>query len=118
MQSNERIALKNEAAAKRQRIIDDAETMKRLLSLPEFKRYQELLKNEQENINARLTDKMSFVSQTNEEKIVMVARINQIESDINKPQSLIWQMESLTEVREAIRERTRERQALGNKTGG
>jgi hypothetical protein len=107
-----------EASVKRQQIYDDAGLMKKLQQMPEFIRYCELLESEKQNLIGVLTSKFTFVSQTNEEKISLVARINQIESDINKPRSLIWQMENLTEVREAIRERTHERQALGNKTGG
>lgn len=106
------------ARAKRRTIIDDGYAMKRLLEVPEFQRFCEILRREKESLIGMLTDKYRISSMSEPERIVLTTRINQIESDINKPNSLIWQMKNLTEVREAIREQTHERQALGNKTGG
>lgn len=107
-----------EAAIKRQQILDDADAMKRLSAMPEFIRYCELLEAEKKGINAMLLDRNCFSERTNDEKNIMIARINQIDSDIKKPRSLIWQMENLTEVRGAIKEQTCDRQTVGNKTGG
>lgn len=107
-----------ESARKRQIIIDDAQAMRRLVENEDFKRFIVVLNEEKQSVNAALIDKYTYASRTNEEKISLIARINQIESVIKKPRSLIWQMENLTEVRGAVKNKTRERQALGKKTGG
>lgn len=107
-----------EGAQKRQQIIQDAQAMKRLLDIPEFKRFIELLNQDMELLNNTLLNGEAFGVEANEMRIRLIARINQIERIITKPKSLIWQMENLTEVRDAIKQQTLERQALGNKTGG
>lgn len=108
----------DEGVQKRQQIIQDAQMMKRLLDIAEFKRFIEILKLDMEGLNNTLLNGEAFGQEANEMRIRLIARINQIERIINKPKSLVWQMENLTEVRDAIKEQTRERQALGNKTGG
>jgi hypothetical protein len=111
---------KEEGARKRQQIISDAQAMKRLQQNDDFKRFCELLKEEKEEINGFLLNENGGAMKENEARTRLIARINQIDRVLNKPRSLIWQMENLTEVRAAIREQhqTHERQALGNKTGG
>lgn len=107
-----------EGAKKRQQIIQDAQMMKRLLEGVDFQRFIELLKQDMEGLNNTLLNIEAFGQEAAEMRIRLIARINQIERVINKPKSLVWQMENLTEVRDAIKQQTRERQALGNKTGG
>lgn len=109
---------KEKGAIKRQKIISDAEAMKRLAENPDFKIYCELLETEAEGLRNQYEDKYTYVSRTNEEKISLIARINQIKSDLRKPGHVIWMMENMTEVREAIKDKTRVRQAHGTKTGG
>jgi len=108
-----------EAGAKRrEQIINDAESMKRLSKNTDFMRYCEILTGEKKMIEARLMDKQTYASTSHTDKISLIARVNQIDEDIRTPQKCLWRMENLTEVRDAIKEQTRERQALGNKTGG
>lgn len=92
-----------EGAVKRQKIIDDAEAMKRLVSNPDFIRFCEIMQDDREGLNKNLIDGEN----DNETRIRLIARINQIDRNLKKPQSIIWQMENLTEVRDAIKEQTR-----------
>lgn len=107
-----------EGAKKRQQIIQDAQLMKKLMDDSGFKRFMELLNKDKEDLNNTLLNIEAFGVEANELRVRLIARINQIERIISKPKSLIWQMENLTEVRDAIKQQTHERQALGNKTGG
>ena len=105
------------ASSKRQQIISDAGAMTRLSQNVDFKRFCELLLEDRELLNHTLLN--TGESTGNDElRIRLIARINQIDRNLSKPKSLIWQMENLTEVRAAIKEQSLERQALGNKTGG
>jgi len=107
-----------EGARRREKIISRAEAMKRLSQNIDFQVYCEILKEDRQALNENLLNEESNNMKTAEQKIRLIARINQIDKCLKKPQSLIWQMENLTEIRDAIKEQTRERQALGNKTGG
>ena len=108
----------DEGAKKRQQIINDAEAMKRLSENTDFKRFCEILKEDRQGLVDNLLNEHTNDMKSAEQKIRLIARVNQIDKTLKKTQSLIWQMENLTEVRDAIKERTREGQALGNKTGG
>lgn len=108
---------RKEGAEKRARIISDAQVMKRLSENGDFKRFCELLFEDRECLNNALIGE-GLVIRDRDQRTRYIARINQIDKILNKPKSLIWQMENLTEVREAIKDRTRVRQAHGNKTGG
>jgi len=108
----------DEGAKHRENIIFRAEAMKRLLSNADFTIYCEVLGEDKEALNDNLLAEDTNNMKSAEQHIRLIARINQIDKCLGKPKSLIWQMENLTEVREAIKEQTRERQALGNKTGG
>lgn len=109
---------KMEGAKRRERIIADAEAMKRLSENADYKRYCELLLEDRQCLVENLLAEDANNMKSAEQKIRLIARINQIDRDLKKPKSLIWQMENLTEIREAIKEQTHERQALGKKTGG
>ena len=107
-----------EGAKRREQIITRAEAMKRLSGNEDFKLLIEILLEDRQDLVFNLLDENTNNMKSSEQKIRLTARINQIDKLIQKPKSLIWQMENLTEVREAIQEQSRERQALGNKTGG
>lgn len=107
-----------EGAKRRERIIADAEAMKRLSENADYKRYCELLLEDRQGLVDNLLAEDTNNMKSAEQKIRLIARINQIDRDLKKPKSLIWQMENLTEIRNAIKEQTHERQALGKKTGG
>jgi len=106
------------SAVARQQIITDAEAMKRLSQNEDYIRFNDILRTDKEKLISSLLDENTNTLKSAEQKIRLIARINQIDRTLNKPKSLIWQMETLTEVRGAIKDQTRERQALGNKTGG
>lgn len=103
---------------KREQIINDAQTMKRLSENADFKRFCELLTKDREGLIKTLLNEDMHTIMSNEQNIRLKARIFQIKQILKKPRSLIWQMENLTEVREAIKAKTRVRQAHGTKTGG
>lgn len=105
---------KLEAQKKREQIRQDAEIMIRLAGNPDFKRFCELLIEDKEDLNKFLLNEDSGEMKSNETRTRLIARINQIDRTLKKPQSIIWQMKNLTEVREAIQEQTRVRQAHGN----
>ena len=105
-------------AKKREKIINDAQAMKRLLANPDFQCYCEMLKVDKEGLIGTLLSDGLHSIMSNEQNIRLKARIHQIDKMLKKPSSVIWQMEQLTEVREAIKARTRVRQAHGTKTGG
>ena len=107
-----------EGALRREQIINDAEAMKRLSDNPDYKRFCELLLVDRKGLIDNLLNENTNDIKNAEQKTRIIARINQIDKVLSKPKSLIWQMENLTEVRTAIKDRTHERQALGNKTGG
>jgi len=102
-------------AKKRQQIITDAGAMKRLSENADYKRFCELLKEDRQGLVENLLNEHANDMKSAEQKIRLIARINQIDKVLKRPRSLIWQMENLTEVREAIRERTRERQVQAGK---
>ena len=91
--------------------------MKRLISNSDFIRYCEMLCEDRDALNKNLLDE-KFQMKDDRQRTRLIARISQIDFDLNKPKSAVWMMENLTEVREAIKDRTRVRQAHGNKTGG
>lgn len=107
-----------EGRKKRQQIINDAEAMKRLQKSPDFQRFCEMLLEDRKGLNENLLNENLNNMKNAPQHIRLIARINQIDKVLKKPQSLIWQVKNLTEVRETIKEQTRERQALGNKPGG
>jgi len=109
---------RQEAQEKREQIKQDAEAMMRLADNPDFKRFCELLIEDKESLNKFLLNEDSENVKSQDTRTRLIARINQIDRTLKKPQSLIWQMKNLTEVREVIQEQTRVRQAHGNKTGG
>jgi len=102
---------KLEAQKHREQIRQDAEIMMRLAGNPDFKRFCELLLEDKEELNKFLLNEDTETMKSNEARTRLIARINQIERTLKKPQSIIWQMKNLTEVREAIQEQTQERKA-------
>jgi len=113
--SKEDIALESEA--KRQEIRLRGEAAKRLLMNPDYQLLEKVHKEDKERLLLTLLDEDITEMKTDDMRVRLIARINEIDSLLNKPRSLIWQMENLTEVRTALKE-AHERQALGNKTGG
>ncbi len=109
---------KEKGAIKRQEIIQNAEAMKRLKTNPDFIRYCDILKIDRDKLNDSLLSHEGYGINSHEYRIRIIARINQLDRMMKKPKQLIWQMENLTEIRDAIKDKTHERQALGNKTGG
>jgi len=113
---------KYKAATKRQEIINNAEAMKRLIINPDFQVFCEMLEKDKELATKRLLNEKPAGSEnplvSNEFRVRMIARVNQIDRILNKPKQSIWQLKNLTEVRAAVKEKTHERQALGKKTGG
>ncbi|RKY32410.1 MAG: hypothetical protein DRP74_02745 [Candidatus Omnitrophota bacterium] len=93
---------------KREQIISDASAMERLLENPDFKRLCEILKEDKEALNANLLNEHSNNMKSAEVKIRLIARINQIDGVLKKPQSLIWRMKNMTEVRDVIKEQKKE----------
>ncbi len=93
-----------EGARKRQQIIDDAHAMQRLQSNEDFQRFCALVKEEQAQIVAFLMDENGGAMKENDARTRLIARSNQIDRVLNIPKSLVWQMENLTEVRDAIKE--------------
>lgn len=106
------------AQERREQIKQDAEIMMRLADNPDFKRFCEMLIEDRSELNKFLLNEDNENIKSNEARTRLIARINQIDRTLKKPQSIIWQMKNLTEVREVIQEQTRVRQAHGNKTGG
>lgn len=107
------------AAIIRQKIMADGEMAKNLLANPDFIRFCACLIEDRDALNANLLQEDPKAIRDEKEYVRLVARINQIEKILGKPKSMIWQMENLTEVRAAVKEKqTRVRQAHGNKTGG
>lgn len=107
-----------EGARKREQIINDARAMKRLEENADFKRFCEMLLGDRKGLISFLLNESINNMKSSEQKIRIIARINQIDRILKKPQSLIWQMKNMTEVRGVIKEQTHDRQAVGNKTGG
>ncbi len=106
------------AAIKREQIMEAGALAKRLMVNEDFGKFMALLKEDKDILIANLLDESSGNMKTAEERVRLIARINQIDKVLGKPRSMVWQMESLTEVRTAMKEQTRVRQAHGNKTGG
>ena len=102
------------AQIKREQIRADAEIMTRLASNSDFGRFCKLLLEDREDLNKFLLNEDSENIRSNDARTRLIARINQIDRILKKPQSIIWQMKNLTEVREAVKEQTRVRQAHGN----
>ena len=99
--------------------------MKRLVDNHDFKLFCQICSEDRELLNKNLLDMEvtnPLVKDIDRQRERLIARINQIDRVLHKPKQLIWQMENLTEIRlaikEKIRKKTHERQALGNKTGG
>jgi len=107
-----------DGAKHREKIISRAEAMKRLSVNDDFKLYCEILREDKQRLIDNLLCEEANNMKSAEQKIRLVARINQIDKCVSKPKSLVWQMENLTEVREAIKEQSLVRQAHGKKTGG
>ena len=103
-----------EAQKHREQIRQDAETMVRLAGNPDFKRFCEMLLEDKVELNKFLLNEDTETMKSNEARTRLIARINQIDRTLKKPQSIIWQMKNLTEVRETVKEQTRVRQAHGN----
>ena len=111
---------KEDGEVKRQQIIADAQAMRRLQENADFKRFCGILIEERSDLNDFLLNENGGAMKDNDFRTRLIARINQIDRVLNVPKSLVWRMENLTEVRNAIKaqHQTHERQALGNKTGG
>jgi len=107
-----------EGQAKREKIINDAQAMERLAANPDYQRLCELLNHDREGLVLTLLGDDLGKMLEHDQNIRLKARIHQIDRVLNKPNSLVWQMKNLTEVRGAIKEQTRVRQAHGTKTGG
>ena len=103
---------------KREKIINDAQAMKRLCQGPDFQVYCKLLEEDKEGLTRTLLSEDLSRIMSHEQNVRLKARIHQIDKCLKKPNSLIWQMEHLTEYRDAIKAKTRVRQAHGNKIGG
>ena len=103
--SQKKLQQEAEGAEKRQKIISDAEAMKRLQESPDFQRLCELLREDRESIRRKYEDKYNYVGREQKENIALLTRIIQINEVLKKPQSLIWTMEKMTEVRGAIKEK-------------
>jgi hypothetical protein len=109
---------KNEAAKIREQIMTDGNVAKRLMDNPDFVRFCEILGEDRDDLLQSLIKENPEKIKSHEQNVRIIARINQLDKILGKPKSMIWQMENLTEVRAAVQEQTRVRQAHGNKTGG
>lgn len=106
---------KERAKINKEQIISDGRAMEKLLDSGDFQRFLELLREGE----IPLLEKTLNDGYPQGEKEKLIARINQIEDAIKLPTQLIWRMKNLPEFIKAKKEeQTRERQALGNKTGG
>lgn len=93
-----------EGARKRQQIIEDAQAMKRLVGNEDFNRFCDILNAERDEINAFLIDENGGAMKDNDARTRLIARINQIDRVLRLPETLVWRMENLTEVRDALKE--------------
>jgi len=103
----------DEGARRRQLIINDAGTMLRLSQSPDFQRFVELLKEDREGLNKSLLNPNMSLDTKIQDRMRerLIARIDQIDRTLTKPRSLIWRMENLTEVRDAIKGSKTQREA-------
>jgi mevalonate pyrophosphate decarboxylase len=97
-------AEKKQASEVRRQIIDDAQVVIKLNKNDDFKRFIEMLKEDREGLNKTLLDE-KLVIKDRDKRTRLIARINQIDSILDKPRSLIWRMDNLTEVRETLNPR-------------
>lgn len=104
-----------ESRKKREQLIKDGSSMKRLMENDDFKRFCDLLKMDAENLNHFLLSEsvnMGDRMTTDLVRVRLIARINQIDRCVSKPRSICWQVKNLTEVRDTIKAQNHERQAL------
>ena len=92
-------------AEARQKIINDGQAMKRLQENPDFKKYQEILRYDRAKLLEGLLKENVNTLKGAECNMRLIARINQIDSCLKKPGSVIWIMKNLTEVRGAMKGR-------------
>jgi len=82
---------------------------------PDYMRFCEIMEDDKKGLNRTLLMMTGHGEGLagNEFRIRLIARINQIDRMLKKPKDLEWQAENLTEIRDAIKDKTLERQALG-----
>ena len=103
------------ASKKRMKIMHDGEVMGRLKNNPDFIEFLKMLEEDKEGlIQTLLNENINTVSNTGL-KIRLIARINQIDRVIKKPQTLIWRMKNLTEVRTALKGPSKTRREAGSR---
>lgn len=105
-------------AATRSKIIARGQAMKRLAINEDFIEFCKSLEEDKQSLIELLLNEELNTMKSSEQKIRLIARINQIDKTIGKARSLIWQMENLTEVRAAMQEKTHAVQDRGKNTGG